>query len=117
MTAQAKRIGDAEPPKSPRKPRKLEQCLDMLLAAHAAGRYVYAFDALNAYRDTCLHSTVDELRDRGIRFVQRPHGNGTRFQDYRLHPESVERARRLRDTYRLGRGALVADPEETPRHD
>jgi hypothetical protein len=92
-----------------RPPMKLELALTLLLDAHQTSLHVTALDALAAYGDTCWHSTVNALRDKGLEFVQHeyPHinrnGGTSRFQAYRLTPGSVELAETLMMLYRTGR--------------
>lgn len=88
-----------------RRPFKLEQALEMLLSAYVRGQYVYAFDATNAYHDSCFHTTVSELFKKGIRFDKRPH-EGTNHLDYKINPGTVQAAFRLLNHYRMRRKLL-----------
>lgn len=96
-----------------RQPLKLEHSLALLISAHHAGRYVTTLDALTAYGDTCWHSSVSDLRERGLKFHQREHrhthqhGGAARFQAYLLTPDSVEAAQELLMSYRRARGEQV----------
>lgn len=98
-------------PAPTRQPLKLEHSLALLVDAYEAGRFVTTLDALTAYGDTCWHTSVADLRERGLRFRQRDHrhthrhGGAARFQAYQLTPDSVEPARALLANYRTARGA------------
>lgn len=102
-----------------RPPLKIEMALAMLLEAYREQRYVCALDALRDHGDTCWHSSVAELREKGIEFVQRDHphvhrhGGRALYQDYRLAAGSVEKAEIMLAIYRAGRrGISRADVED-----
>lgn len=84
-----------------RTPLKIELALDMLLQADQEDRYVMSFDAMREYGDTCLHSTIATLREKGLQFLQKPykhehrHGGTALFQWYRLAPGSRAKAHAL----------------------
>ncbi|WP_163650716.1 hypothetical protein [Modicisalibacter sp. 'Wilcox'] len=86
---------------SARIPLKLELALELLLQADDAQRYITTLDALQAYGDTCWHSTVAALRAKGVEFLQERyqhahrHGGHARFEAYRLSPDSREQAEQL----------------------
>ena len=92
---------------SARVPLKTEQALALLLNAYQRDRFIIALDALNAFGDTCWHSTVAALRKQGIEFEQRSHehthqrGGTVWFQAYRLRDEeSAQKAAQLLAFYR-----------------
>lgn len=93
--------------KKKRIPLKIELCLEMLIQADREGRFVMAHDATKAYGDTCLNSSISALRDKGLKFLQLPcpiehrHGGIARFQQYRLAPDSRQKALALLMEYQL----------------
>jgi len=123
MTAQAKADAMTTAPEPTRAPLKRERLLSLLLAAHEAGRWLTHEDTHAAYGDSCFPTDVSGLRREGLAIEGERHrftncdGRPTTRNRYRLaDPESVEKARQLRDTYRRARGVLPADPEEGRRH-
>ncbi|MEX2373992.1 MAG: hypothetical protein WD942_00175 [Dehalococcoidia bacterium] len=101
MAQQAARERRPEAGHKKRTPLKIELCLEMLIQADREGRFVMSFDAMREYGDTCLHSSIAALRDKGIRFTQMSyshehrHGGKAHFQQYRLAPDSRQKARAL----------------------
>lgn len=87
------------------RPLKIELALDMLIRADQEGRFVISLDALSQFGDTCFHTTVSTLREKGITFLQKTHkhqhrhGGVTHFQSYRISPNSLETAKRLAQHY------------------
>lgn len=110
MTAQSNRLPDTTAGDSSRQPLKMELALSLLIDAYRDGRFITTLDAMNTYGDTCWHTSVAALRDKGLVFKQRLHrhthqnGGVARFQAYQLEPESLERALALLAFYRRGRG-------------
>lgn len=110
MTTQANRCPDTTAGDSSRQPLKIQLALALLVDAYRDGRFITTLDALNTYGDTCWHTSVATLRDKGLVFQQRLHrhthqnGGTARFQAYQLTPESLELAERLLATYRRARG-------------
>lgn len=100
--------------KTRRAPLKIELALKMLIAADRSGRYVMSFDAMREYGDTCLHSTIATLREKGLQFLQQPyphehrHGGKVRFQQYRLAPGSRQKAHALLMEYQALTGSRGA---------
>lgn len=102
-----------------RPPMKIELTLALLTAAYHERRYVCALDALNDHGDTCFHSSIADLREKGLEFIQRDHphmhrhGGKALYQDYRLASGSIEKAESMLAIYRAGRrGISRADVEE-----
>lgn len=87
------------------KPLKIELALDMLIRADQEGRFIMSFDAMREYGDSCLHTTIATLRDKGITFLQQPykhehrHGGTAHFQSYRIAPSSRSAAVLLAQHY------------------
>lgn len=110
MTAQVNRCPDNSAGDSARQPLKMELALSLLVDAYRADRYITTLDALNTYGDTCWHTSVATLRDKGLTFKQRLHrhthqsGGVARFQAYKLEAGSLARAEELLATYRRARG-------------
>lgn len=122
MTIQPTPDAMTAPEETPRAPFKRERLLSLLLSAYEAGAWLTHEDTHRAYGDSCFPTDISGLRREGLHIVGEPHrftncdGSATTRNRYRLAAESVEKARRLRDTYRRARGALAADPEEGRRH-
>ena len=124
MTNEAKAAAmTTAPDEEPRGPLKRERLLSLLLAAYEAGRWLTHEDTHAAYGDSCFPTDVSGLRQAGLTIEGERHrftncdGRPTTRNRYRLaDAESVEKARKLRDTYRRARGALPANPEEGRRH-
>lgn len=102
-----------------RPPMKIELALALLVEAYHEHRYVCALDALRDHGDTCWHSSIADLREKGLEFVQRDHphvhrhGGKALYQDYRLAAGSVEKAESMLRLYRAGRrGISRADVEK-----
>lgn len=87
------------------KPLKIELALDMLIRADQEDRFIMSFDAMREYGDTCLHTTIATLRDKGITFLQQSyrhehrHGGTAHFQSYRIGPGSRTAASQLAQHY------------------
>lgn len=102
-----------------RPPLKIELSLTLLVEAYHESRYVCALDALRVNGDTCWHSSVAELRDKGLEFLQkdRPHmhrhGGKALYQDYRLSEKSIERAENLLRLYQAGRSRAQTNPRKS----
>jgi len=107
MAQQAARESRPEASQKKRPPLKIELCLEMLIQADREGRFVMSFDAMREYGDTCLHSSIATLRAKGIRFLQMDyphehrHGGKAHFQQYRLAPDSRQKALALLMEYQL----------------
>lgn len=92
------------------KPLKIELALNMLIRADQEGRFIMSFDAMQEYGDSCLHTTIATLREKGITFLQQPykhqhrHGGTAHFQSYRLSPTSRVAALNLANHYAAMRG-------------
>ena len=54
-------------------PLKIELALDMLIRADQDERFIMSFDAMQEYGDSCLHTTIATLREKGITFLQQPY--------------------------------------------
>ncbi|HBK37468.1 MAG TPA: hypothetical protein DDZ35_11880 [Halomonas sp.] len=86
-------------------PLKIELALDMLIRADQDERFIMSFDAMQEYGDSCLHTTIATLREKGITFLQQPykhqhrHGGTAHFQSYRISPSSRETAKQLAQHY------------------
>ncbi|MCP1317852.1 hypothetical protein [Halomonas sp. 707B3] len=102
-----------------RPPLKIELSLVLLVEAYHESRYVCALDALRVNGDTCWHSSVAELRDKGLEFLQkdRPHmhrhGGKALYQDYRLSAGSIEKAENLLRLYQAGRSQAQTSPRKS----
>lgn len=87
------------------KPLKVELALDMLIRAKQEGRFVTTLDALQEFGDTCFHTTIAKLRERGVTFIQQPyqhthrHGGTAHFQSYQLSEKSHAAAISLSQHY------------------
>lgn len=98
-------INAARESRSNTKPLKIELALDMLIQADQEGRFIMSFDAMREYGDTCLHTTIATLRDKGVTFLQQSykhkhrHGGTAHFQSYRIAPSSRSKAIRLAQHY------------------
>ncbi|WP_075882055.1 hypothetical protein [Vreelandella massiliensis] len=95
------------------KPLKIELALDMLIRADRESRYVMQYDASDEYGETCFHTTISTLRDKGIDFLQLPykhthrHGGTAHFQSYRISPKSRAAALNLANHYAAMRGGSL----------
>ncbi len=93
-----------------KKQLKIESVLESFLITGYKG--MTALDAINIYGDTCLHSSVSDLKNnRGIHFAKEPYthicrvGSPVRFTRYFLEDEcSIAKAIELLDLYRDKRG-------------
>lgn len=106
-----------------RPPLKIELSLALLVDAYHENRYVCALDALRVNGDTCWHSSIAELRQKGFEFLQQPrphmhrHGGQALYQDYRLSVRSIEKAESLLKLYRAGRSQppMSSQAKTSPR--
>lgn len=104
-----------------RPPLKIELSLALLVEAYQESRYVCALDALRVNGDTCWHSSVAELRGKGLEFIQRDrphmhrHGGQALYQDYRLSEKSIEKAEMLLKLYQAGRRQTPMSSQGNPR--
>lgn len=102
-----------------RPPLKIELSLTLLVEAYHESRYVCALDALRVNGDTCWHSSVAELRDKGLEFLQKDHphmhrhGGKALYQDYRLAAGSIEKAENLLKLYQAGRDNAKTNPRKS----
>jgi len=93
-----------------RAPYKIELCLMELLARKDSG--LIELEALQAYGETCLHTTISTLsNDHGLAFKRdghkhaSKHGLVVRFTRYILaNDEQVDKAKALLKHYRVKRG-------------
>lgn len=98
-------VNAARESRSNAKPLKIELALDLLIRAEREGVFVTTLDAFAEYGDTCFHTTIASLRDRGIHFDQVPykhqhrHGGTAHFQSYRLSEKSRATALNLLQHY------------------
>lgn len=100
-----KKVNAARESRNNSEPLKVELALDLLVRADRAGVFVTTLDASAEYGDTCFHTTIASLRDRGFRFDQMPykhqhrHGGTAHLQSYRLSEKSRATALNLLQHY------------------
>ena len=100
---------------SAKRTSKIELCLIELLERGESG--LIALEALEAYGDTCLHSTISTLsNDHGLTFKRSRHrhkserGHTTIFVRYSLaNDEQVKKAQTLLKHYRAMRGIVALE--------
>jgi len=85
--------GSHKPSATPRKWQRV-------LRAFVDGRSLNRWEAARELRDWCLHSTVSELQDRGVRILRKEekvpgHFGPVRCCRYWLDPESLQHAQTL----------------------
>ncbi|MDU0113281.1 hypothetical protein RT723_09795 [Psychrosphaera aquimarina] len=108
-------VNDIEPSNANKKrpPFKLELCLEELIKRGDAG--MFELEALSAYGETCLHTTISALFNKhGLNFSRTPEshhhkrGGETRFTRYSLSGgESFTKAKALLKHYQVKRGVIT----------